>query len=276
MPTVELTKVESAKAESVNRSIFYRVSKPGDDNRALVLIHGAGGTLLHWPPRLRRLPGITVYALDLPGHGDSGGDSCAELADYRDTVLDFIGQLGLEQVILGGHSMGGAIALEVALTRPQQLDGLVLMGTGARLNVAPALLTGLQNAFEATTAQIARAAYGPATPDSIVADFAAQLQHASSAVVYNDFLACSKYDVSSQLAEVTCPALILCGADDRLTPPKLSAYLHEHLPASTFHMVPAAGHMVMLEQEELVMAHLSAFLRAESAAHPHPQPTTEE
>ena len=65
MPTVTVS------GETLHYQIHHGGTRP--DGPPLVLVHGAGGNLMHWPGALRRLPGRTVYALDLPGHGKSGG-----------------------------------------------------------------------------------------------------------------------------------------------------------------------------------------------------------
>ena len=56
----------------LNAEIYYRYSNEGEREQvSVILVHGAGGTHLHWPTQIRRLPGYNVYALVLPGHGNS-------------------------------------------------------------------------------------------------------------------------------------------------------------------------------------------------------------
>ena len=158
--------------QSGEHTIYYRRSQPADAPNAppLVLIHGAGGTHMHWPGELRRLPTTTVYALDLPGHGQSGGAGCTTITEYAQAVAAWADALGLPRFILAGHSMGGAIAQMVALRQPQRLAGLILVGTGARLAVSPAILDGLGRDYAATARLIAEWAYrrqgDPATLDA--------------------------------------------------------------------------------------------------------------
>ena len=106
----------------------------------LLLIHGAGGSRLHWPPGIRRLTGWRVLAIDLPGHGDSPGPGERSIEAYTGCVLEWLDEYGVERVIPAGHSMGGAIALTLALQAPDRLAGMVLVGSGARLRVAPSIL----------------------------------------------------------------------------------------------------------------------------------------
>ena len=81
---------------SGERLHFYAHLDDHQENRPpLVLVHGAGGTLMHWPARLRRLPGYSVYALDLPGHGGSGGQGRSDIRDYAEVVRGFAESLDL-------------------------------------------------------------------------------------------------------------------------------------------------------------------------------------
>src|SRR5512140_3821878 len=105
--------------------IFYfshgteHVSRP-----PIVLIHGAGGTHLHWSPQVRRIPGQRIYAIDLPGHGKSGGVGSQHIDEYVCSVIDFLDELKFSTAVIVGHSMGSAIALKLALDFPKRVTGL--------------------------------------------------------------------------------------------------------------------------------------------------------
>jgi pimeloyl-ACP methyl ester carboxylesterase len=106
----------------------------------LVLVHGAGGTHRHWPEELRALPGRRVLALDLPGHGGSPGPSLSSIGAYARSVLAALDALEIPSAVLAGHSMGGAIALTLALEAPSRVAGLALVATGAKLRVSKFVL----------------------------------------------------------------------------------------------------------------------------------------
>ena len=125
----------------INANIYY-FEHQGEGTRKppVVLIHGAGGTHLHWPAPIRRLPEYPVYALDLPGHGKSEGRGQQSITAYAQCVLDWMDSLQMHKAVFIGHSMGGAVALTLGLQHPERVLGLGLVGTGARLKVAPAIL----------------------------------------------------------------------------------------------------------------------------------------
>ncbi|RME62406.1 MAG: alpha/beta hydrolase [Caldilineae bacterium] len=220
----------------------------------LALVHGAGESLLHWPPELRRLPGATVYALDLPGHGKSTGPALRTIEEYAASVWDFLQAQGVERPVLAGHSMGGAIVLACALAHPQDVAGLILVGTGARLPVSPRLLAGLREDFPATCRRIVGWAYGPLADEALRARALEQMLAVDPEVLYNDFVACSQFDVTARLGEITAPCLVVCGAADKMTPPALSEELAAGLPNSRLELVPDAGHMLPLERPARLMA----------------------
>ncbi len=228
--------------------------------RHLVLVHGAGGSHLDWPAPLRRLGGANVYALDLPGHGRSEGAGRSSIAAYRDFLLAFLDALGLEKAIVVGHSMGGAVALDFALHYMDRLAGLILVGTGARLRVLPAILTGLLTDFEATVDLIVSYAFGPSASEQLKRLGHQRLLRTPSQVLHGDYAACDTFDVMERLGEIRCPTLVIGGTADMLTPPKYSVYLRDNISGAELVLVDGAGHMAMLEKPEVVAKAVSEFI----------------
>lgn len=243
-------------------NIFYfaygteNVSRP-----PLVFLHGAGGTHLHWPPQVRRMNGQRIFALDLPGHGKSGGVGSQSVIGYAQAVIDFLDAARLNAAVFVGHSMGGAISLTLALEFPQRVLGLGIVGSGARLRVHPQILEGTADParFHETVKLINEWAYGPAA-DARTKELAAErMAQTRPAVLHGDFFACNEFDVMQRLGEINVPTLILCGTEDRLTPLKYSEYLRDHIRGARLLTFPGAGHMVMLEQPQEVAQALAAF-----------------
>jgi pimeloyl-ACP methyl ester carboxylesterase len=230
------------------------------DQPALVLIHGAGGNLYHWPPTLRRLPGHDVFAPDLPGHGRSPGPGCTTIAEYAAVVAAWLDHLALSPCVVAGHSMGGAIALALALGQAPQLRGLVLIATGARLRVHPDILHRVRDDPVGVGRQVVAWAYGPqATPEQ-KRQYLRHLLAVDREVLYGDWLACDRFDVREQLDAVSVPTLILAGTADMMTPPKWAAFLAEHIPGADLAWIEGAGHMLPLERPAEVAAAIAGFM----------------
>lgn len=245
-----------------NQPLFYRLSANDLTGRRppLLLIHGAGGTHMHWPASLRRLPDWNVYAIDLPGHGKSTGPGRASIAAYSDVLYSFVQALGLERVVLAGHSMGGAIVQEFALHYPGRLAGIVLVGTGARLRVAPAILDGIRSNFPVTVRTIADWVHDKNVPEQLKRLYVQRTLENDPDVLYGDFYACDQFDRRADVARIATPALVLCGSNDVMTPPKFSESLAQTLPNARLALIPNAGHMVALEAAEEVAEAVAGFL----------------
>mgnify|MGYP005814521427 CR=1 FL=1 len=230
----------------------------------VLLIHGAGGNHLHWPPELRRLPNERVLAVDLPGHGKSHGVGHHTIEDYADAILAFLEALKLNQAILVGHSMGGAVALQAAMQAPKRVIGLVLLGSAARLRVAPELLQTLSDPARTGAAvdRIMEHSFAPTTSPRLKELARQRLLEGRASVLYGDFLACEAFTPPlEQVALVAAPTLILFGEQDRMVRPAAGRLLRQQLARARLETVPAAGHMLMLEQPDRTAELVSAFLR---------------
>src|SRR5437870_9113952 len=114
--------------------------------------------------------------------------------------------------------MGGAIALTVALARPEILSGLVLVGSGAKLGVSPEILNGLREAPVETQALIVRWSFAPDADPALVVRTTKDLVGTPAGRTLTDFAACNAFDVRARLGEIALPTLLVCGREDRMTP----------------------------------------------------------
>jgi len=248
-------------AETARGGIFYTVSQGPSDSPALVLVHGAGGTRLHWPSELRRLPGATVYTLDLPGHGRSVGQGYDTIEGYAEVVAAFLHAVGIEQAVVAGHSMGGAIAMRLALDYAGCAAGLVLVATGARLRVAPTILERVRSDFEGSVEFITRFAWSPESPPTLTELGRQALLKTGPDVLSGDFAACDRFDVMEQLGEIKTPTLVIGGSADQLTPAKYAHFLAKHISNTRCVIIEGAGHMVMLERPAEAAKTVQEFLK---------------
>lgn len=230
--------------------LYYSFHEGGDRNRPpVILIHGAGGQHLSWAPNLRRLPGYRVYAVDLSGHGRSSGPGRQSVASYARQISLFLDSLGIYQAVFVGHSMGGAVALTLAQTQPGRVVGLGLISTGAVLPIPPRLLDDAGNATTLPRAiqGMRDWLFGANDTSELGTAVIRQLNRVRSSVFYGDLLACNTFDLTADVHTLDCPALILTGSKDRLTPPQLANYLAAQMRAAQRRILPGAGHMLPLE-----------------------------
>ncbi len=198
-------------------------------NSPLVFIHGSGYSSQVWQAQVEHF-GDNAFPIDLPGHGERPDTLPPEVSvsDYARVTHEIIFQeLRLKAPIIAGNSLGGATALAMGLEYASELNGLILIGTGARLRVLPSILEDAKKA---------------------------------SVVTYRDWAACNAFDVMARLHEIRLPTLIICGADDRLTPVKYSQYMRDHIQGSTLCIIPNAGHTVMRDQPERVNQAIDEWL----------------
>lgn len=233
---------------------------PGGSN--LLLLHGAGGSHLDWPREIQRLPSFNVYNLDLPGHGRSEGAGYDEIDAFARDVDAFVVALGLHNVCVAGHSMGGAIAQSLALKQPDWLSSIVLIGSGAHLPVSPQILAALQtDTAEAVNLFMRYAWHGESTPELAELARAAMLA-GDSEQLYNSFLACDNFDLRQELGEIDTPTLVICGSEDRLTPAAYGRDLAAGIPQARLVIIENAGHFVTLEQPQAVAEAMVVFLKS--------------
>ncbi len=242
----------------VGRPVLAFISHEAPDD--VVFIHGAGGNSLLWRRTLQYLSGGSRgFAVDLPGH-PAGEITCRTMSDYSEAVHDFIKDAGLRGPAVCGHSMGGATAMTLALRYPEDIGGLVLVSTGAKLGVDPKILEGLRDQPMRTIEETIT----PWSFNSIDLDLGREARAALSIsnlpVFLNDYLACQGFDARADLQKIGARTLVVCGDKDRMTPPKWSTYLKANIPNSELNVVQDSGHMLPLEKPEALGHLLQSFL----------------
>ncbi len=219
-----------------------------------IFIHGSGGDHRVWSLQTARLAG--AVALDLPGH--AGGEPVTDIA----TLARAVG-IALEEVpgprALIGHSLGGAVALELAIVRPELVDGLVVIAGSGRLAVPDATVTRAAEDFPAERERLIAGFF--ADPGTPMARRARQALDAGGArTLVADYEACRSVALHGRLDAVGVPVLLVVGDDDPFTPLRKSEDLARELPLSQMVVIPGARHMPMAEFDETVTALVAAYL----------------
>lgn len=235
----------------------YSASMPGDPRQAVVFIHGAGGSCQDWQNQVDGLGrDFLAIAVDLPGHGLSGGKSGDSIEYYREFLYSFAERILGIPFFLAGHSMGGAVALDFALSYPGMVAGIILISTGSRLKVLPSILESLREGK--IPKNLVPSLYRKGTPETVLK--AAREGMEEAAVYYADMKACDRFDVGGRLGEIEIPALVITGEKDVMTPVKYGQYLRDNLKNAVFEVVEDSGHMTMLERPAKINALIHDFM----------------
>ena len=218
-----------------------------------VCIHGSGSSREAWHYQLAAFDDIT--ALNLPGHPD--GDLIPSIDGMVSWLHSEIGDMG--DVVLFGHSLGGAIVMQYALAYPTHVKALVLVGTGARLRVHPKILEDLERDIAANAEWDSYAGYERIAPE--VAEVMARRRRENGLQSrLNDLSACNTFDLVSRIEELAMPTIAICGTDDVMTPPKYTQFLTEKMPNARGVVIEGGTHQVHVEKPTEVNAAIEAFL----------------
>jgi pimeloyl-ACP methyl ester carboxylesterase len=235
----------------------------------IVLLHGAGFDHTTWALHSRWFAhhGFGVLAPDLPGHGRSPGaplPTIAEMADWTGALLD---AAGASKAKLVGHSMGSLIALETAARHPARVTALSLIGTTATMTVGPDLLKAAEANDHAAIDMVSiwglgfQAELGGSLAPGLWMHSGAQrvLEQCRPGVLFNDLSACNAYqNALAAAAGITVPATFILGERDMMTSAKGGKALAAALPNSRTVVLRGAGHMMMVEQPDELLAALRA------------------
>jgi pimeloyl-ACP methyl ester carboxylesterase len=243
-----------------NIDVYFIKNNYSHNKNPVVFIHGAGNTSYTWYNQLSiNLTQYYPLVVDLPGHVRSSGEGFNEIERYSEFILSFIDTLRLEHVVLSGHSMGGAIALDFALKYPNRLNRLILIGTGAKLRVAKEVLENTKKGFS-----YSYYAYSLKTDKSLFDLAEKEFPLTDPIVRYNDFVACNSFSVMDKINMINVDTLVIVGRDDQLTPVKYAEFLTREIKNSKLKIIDDAGHNVMWEKPDEVNLTIKNFLEEEN------------
>ena len=256
----------------INDKLNLNYIDVGKGEKTFLLIHGWTANLHRWDKQVEFLSRYyRVIALDLRGHGGSSKpkDVGYTIIDYTSDVIKFLDELGVDRVIVAGHSMGGMIAQTLYLNQKTRVEGLILVGTTAKVvdNFSMKLNTSLaiflmKIAYGMAYKTVLGRAFSKLTPKEEKEKYIKEgLETVPKYVAVNSFVDfVKKFDTRDKLKEIKVPTAIIVGENDRMLPPRMSKYLHENIKNSELYVIPEAGHEVMLEASDEVNKAIDTFL----------------
>ncbi len=224
----------------------------------LIFVHGAGNTGLVWHYQTEHF--ADSEAVNLPGHPE--GKLCTTIDQYVDWLRQYIRRKDYSQLVIAGHSMGGAIAQMYALNYPKEVGGLILIDTGARLRVHPDFLRLLGQSPDTSDAwmkNIIEPRYNLVDP-GVKQKIISGVMEVGVAMQLNDFRCCDKFDIMDKVNQISAPTLVICGSADDVTPMKYSQYLANKIDGSKLVIVEGGTHLCHVEKPAEINRAIDEFL----------------
>jgi pimeloyl-ACP methyl ester carboxylesterase len=270
--------VTSKTAHLPRRSVRYLEAGAG---QPFLLIHAFPLHAEQWLPQLARPPrNWRLIAPDLRGFGPQGGPSSDEpmsMDSYADDLVELLAHLNVRRAVVGGLSLGGYVALALVRKIADRVAGLVLADTRASADSAEG------RANRDRTLEVLRRDGVAAVVDGMLPKLLGETSHReqpdlgdavrhlasvnSSAGVAAAIRAMrDRPDSTTSLDQITCPTLVMCGAEDALTPLSDAESMRDRVPGARLVVIPRAGHLSNLEQPAAFNASLwgeERFLRGD-------------
>jgi pimeloyl-ACP methyl ester carboxylesterase len=215
----------------------------------VVLLHGLMGGMDHWEGAMQALaPRWRVLAPEVPILDPARATaSIAGLADHVGGLLD---ALGIPTAVLGGNSLGGHLALDLALRRPDRVNGLILTGSSGLFERGFTRGVPHVPTPEFVREKMEEVFYDSALVTPAWVESVRQLltTRASARRVLQVARSAKRSNLEARLGEIRVPALLVWGKDDRVTPPEVAERFRALLPDAELAFVANCGHAPMLEQ----------------------------
>jgi len=240
---------------------------PDPEKETVLFLHGTGQDHTIWvlPTRYFARHDRNVLAVDLPGHGRSGGDPLETIEAMADWAIQVLDATRLSSAAVVGHSLGSLVAIAAAARHPTRVRAIALVGTTVPMPVSGFLLDNAKKdrheAIEmlnfwgySKSAQLG----GNATPGNWMLGGGLRLmEKAGPGVIHTDLKACNEYiEGMEHAARVTCPALLILGERDMLTPVRSAMKVADMLPNAEKVILEGSGHALLAERPDPVLDQL--------------------
>lgn len=246
----------------------WTANRPLEGARKTVMfVHGTGQDHSIWvlPGRYFARHDRNVLAVDLPGHGRSGGPPLQSVEAIADWLASMLDAARLDEAAIVGHSLGSLAAIAAAARHPGRVRAIALVGSTLPMPVSGALLEEAKNDRHTAIDMLTYWGYsksaqlgGNPTPGNWMLGAGRRLmERARPGVLHADLAACNAYTKGLEdAATVRCPALLILGERDRLTPARSAAALARTLPNAETVILEGCGHAMLAERPDPVLDQL--------------------
>ena len=239
----------------------------GGEAAPIVFLHGVGSDKSVWHPQLAYFgKGRRTVAFDYPGYGDSDpAPNGTTRDDYASAIISAMHQLGIDKAHVCGLSLGGVVAIAIHHAAPERCASLILADTFAVHPEGPGIyqrsLDGSRDLPAMAEARVDFLLAQPADPE-VRREVVSTMSRIDPAAYRIGARAVWLADQGDRVDSIRIPTLIVCGDEDRPTPPDLSRDLHAIIPGSRLEIIGRAGHLTNLEQPKEFNRIVDAFIES--------------
>lgn len=229
------------------------------DASPLVLLHGITDSGPSFEPVMAHLPErLRVLAPTQRGHGDASAPDTYRVIDFAADLESFLNEMGLERVVLTGHSMGAAVAQRFAIDHPERISGLVLVGAFAAFGRNPACIAFAQTTLMPLTdpldpafvREFQESTLARPLPEAAMARIVAESLKAPARVWKAAWAGLLETDLTPDLARIKAPTLLVWGDRDDMALRSEQDILRRSIPNVRFTVFGDAGHAPHWEEPE--------------------------
>lgn len=251
------------EVDSIKIACWVNPTDFGTHKKSIFFIHGSGGDHSLWSFQYAKLhKDFNIVGVNLPGHGGSEGKGESDIKEYTKWMKKLLAVLRLPNAVLVGHSLGAAIALNFAAGFAPLIKGVVAVGGGLKMPVNPSIFELLQTAPETAFEMMCKFSLAKESRAIFTEPLKKSMATANVEALYNDLAACDKMDLTQDVQKIKLPVLIVCGTQDKMTPPGLSEQIAAGISDARLCLIEGAGHMVMMEKAQEFNEALNSFVQS--------------
>jgi len=220
----------------------------------MIFVHGAGLNEKIWVNQIQDFPDALYPTLVRDVKKEPS------VHNFTRNLKSYINTCSPDTVVLVGHSLGAGVALDYALTYPDEVDGLVLISSSPKFQVPEQLLDLILTDVTQFIDTVVTMGFHQSADENAKGIFKSVMQEMPPEVVHYDYTCANTFDIQDKIGSISTPSVVIAGEHDQMIPLQFAEMLADQLKNSQLAVIPQAGHMVILSQPALVTKEIKAFL----------------